>query len=217
MTPPLPLRSLRAPRAGTAAVAATFALLVALDLARPYVGPALRPWQWAAGLLATAVLAAVLHRREGGLRPRWPVLALALLLVPTYVDHNRRIEIGDPVHYYSSLRSVLFDGDVQLANDYELLGWGGHESENAQPIGAPLLWSPFVLVVHLVRQAARLFGLPAPNGTEPIYAATVALASLAYGVAGLFVLMAACGDWSRPPPPSGRPCCAGSGRRCAST
>jgi hypothetical protein len=191
MTPPLPLRSLRAPGAGTAAVAATFALLVALDLARPYAGPALRPWQWAAGLLAVAVLAAVLRRREGGLRPRWPVLALALLLVPTYVDHNRRIEIGDPVHYYSSLRSVLFDGDVRLANDYELLGWGGHESENAQPIGAPLLWSPFVLVVHLVRQAARLFGLPAPDGTEPIYAATVALASLAYGVAGLFVLMAA--------------------------
>jgi len=191
MTPPLPLRSLRAPGAGTAAIAATLVLLVALDLARPYVGPALRPWQWAAGLLAAAVLAAVLGRREGGLRPRWPVLALALLLVPTYVDHNRRIEIGDPVHYYSSLRSVLFDGDVRLANDYELLGWGGHESENAQPIGAPLLWSPFVLVVHLGRQGARLFGLPAPNGTEPLYAATVALASLAYGVAGLFVLMAA--------------------------
>ena len=191
MTPRLPLRSLSAPRAGTAAAAAVLALLVALDLVRPYAGPGLRPWQWAAGVLALAVLAALLHAREGGLRARWPVLALAALLVPTYVDHNRRIEIGDPVHYYSSLRSVLFDADLQLANDYEILGWAGHEGENAQPIGAPLLWSPFVVVVHAGREAARALGLPAPDGTEPIYAATVALATFVYGVAGLFVLLAA--------------------------
>jgi hypothetical protein len=191
MTPRLPLRSLSGSRAGTAAVAATLVLLVALDLARPYAGAALRPWQWGAGLLAVVVLAGVLSAREGGVRSRWPALALAALLVPTYVDHNRRIEIGDPVHYYSSLRSLLFDGDLRLANDYELLGWGGHETENAQPIGGPVLWSPFVVLVHLARQAARLAGLPAPNGTEPIYAATVALATFAYGVAGLFVLMAA--------------------------
>ena len=191
MTPRLPLRSLSAPRAGTAAAAAVLALLVALDLVRPYAGPGLRPWQWAAGVLALAVLAALLHAREGGLRARWPVLALAALLVPTCVDHNRRIEIGDPVHYYSSLRSVLFDADLRLANDYELLGWAGHEGENAQPIGAPLLWSPFVVVVHAGREAARALGLPAPDGTEPIYAATVALATFVYGVAGLFVLLAA--------------------------
>jgi len=191
MTPRLPLRSLSAPRAGTAAAAAVLALLVALDLARPYAGPGLRPWQWAAALLALAVLAALLRGREGGLRARWPVLALAALLVPTYVDHNRRIEIGDPVHYYSSLRSVLFDADLRLANDYEILGWAGHEGENAQPIGAPLLWSPFVVVVHAGREAARALGLPAPDGTEPIYAATVALATFVYGVAGLFVLLAA--------------------------
>ena len=191
MTPRLPLRSLSAPRAETAAVAAALILLVALDLARPYAGPGLRPWQWAAGAIAVAVLAAWLRGREGGLRAHWTAVALAVLLVPTYVDHTRRIEIGDPVHYYSSLRSVLFDGDLRLANDYALLGWAGHEAENAQPIGAPVLWSPFVLVVHLGREGARLFGLPAPDGTEPIYAAAVALATFVYGVAGLYVLMAA--------------------------
>jgi hypothetical protein len=191
MTPPLPLRGLSAPRVGLAAVAASLVLLAALDLARPYAGPGLRPWQWAAGVLAVAVLAGALRARDGGPRERWPLLVLAALLVPTYVDHTRRIEIGDPVHYYSSLRSVLFDGDLRLANDYELLGWGGHEGENAQPIGAPLLWSPFVLLVHLGREAARPFGLPAPDGTEPIYAAAVSLATFVYGAAGLFVLMAA--------------------------
>ena len=45
--------------------------------------------------------------------------------------------------------------------------------------------------MHLGREVARLFGLPAPNGTEPIYAAAVALATFVYGVAGLYVLMAA--------------------------
>jgi len=191
MTLRLRLRSLSAPRGETAALAAVLTLLVALDLARPYAGPGLRAWQFGAGALAVAVLALTLRTHQGGLRPRWPVLALAALLIPTYVDHTRRIEIGDPVSYYSSLRSVLFDGDLRLANDYERLGWGGHESENLQAIGAPVFWSPFVVVVHLGREAARLFGLPAPDGTEPIYAATVALASFAYGVAGLFVLMAA--------------------------
>ncbi|PYQ43586.1 MAG: hypothetical protein DMF77_09460 [Acidobacteria bacterium] len=178
--------------------AASLVLLVALDLARPYAGPGLRPWQWSAGLLAVAVLAGALRARDGGLREHWPVLVLAALLVPTYVDHTRRIEIGDPVHYYSSLRSMLFDADLRLANDYELLGWAGHEGENAQPIGAPLLWSPFVLLVHLGREAARPFGLPAPNGTEAIYAATVSLATFVYGAAGLFVLMAALRRFASP-------------------
>ena len=217
MTPRL-LRSLSAPGAGTAAIAATFVLLVALDLARPYAGAGLRPWQWAAGLLAVGVLAGVLRAREGGLRPRWPVLALAALLVPTYVDHNRRIEIGDPVHYYSSLRSVLFDGDVRLANDYELLGWGGHQSENAQPIGAPLLWSPFVLVVHVGR-AGRTPLRPARSGRNR--AASTPPRSpwrpSATGWPGCSSSWPPCGASSPRPPPSGRPSCAGWARRCAST
>jgi hypothetical protein len=197
---PAPARSPgpRASRRWMAAGAAAVALLVALDLARPYRGPTLRPWLWVAALLAAGGLAAWLRTRDGSLRARWPALVLALLLIPTYVDHTRRIEIGDPVHYYSSLRSVLFDADLDLANDYELLGWGGHQGENAQPIGAPLLWSPFVLLVHLGRQAARLFGLPAPDGTEPIYAAAVSLATFVYGAAGLFVLMAALRRYAPP-------------------
>ena len=79
MTPRLPLRSLSAPRGEAVALAAVLALLVALDLARPYAGPGLRPWQFAAGALAVAILAVVLRSGDGGRRPRWPVLALAAL------------------------------------------------------------------------------------------------------------------------------------------
>lgn len=170
--------------------AVAVALLAGLDLARPYAGPALRPWQWTVAALAVAGLAAWLLRRPD-VRARWSYVALAALLVPTYVDHTRRIDIGDPVHYYSFLRSAMFDHDLDLANDYALLGWAGHEGENAQPIGAPLLWSPLVALVHAGREAARLSGLPPPDGTEPVYAAAVSLATFAYGCAGLFVLMAA--------------------------
>jgi hypothetical protein len=173
-------------------------LLAALDLARPYVGPGLRVWQGAAGLLAVALAAAWLRILPGGWREHWPKVVLAILLVPTYVDHTRRIEIGDPVHYYSSLRSVLFDGDLHLANDYVLLGWPANEGGNAQPIGAAVFWSPFVILVHIGREAARLFGLPAPDGTEPIYAAAVALATFAYGTAGLFLLLSALRHWASP-------------------
>jgi len=49
MRPRLPLRSLSAPRAATAAMAAAASLLVVLDLARPYAGPGLRPGQWGGG------------------------------------------------------------------------------------------------------------------------------------------------------------------------
>lgn len=173
-------------------------LLVTLDLSRPYAGPALRPWQFASGLAAVLMIAGWRRDRDGPLRVRWPVLALATLLVPTYVDHTRKIEIGDPVHYYAPLRSLLFDGDLALANDYEILGWPGHEAENTQPIGAPLLWSPLVMLVHLGREAARLGGLPAPTGAEPVYAAAVSLGTFAYGAAGLFMLMAALRAWVPP-------------------
>jgi len=170
-------------------------LLVALDLARPYAGPGLRPWQWLAAALALGALAAVLRERGPGLREAWPVLLLAAFLVPTYVDHSRDME-SDGIHYYSYLRSVLFDRDLDLRNDYALLGWANPNHRNVLPIGAPILWSPLVVAVHLGREAARLFGLGVPSGVEPIYQGAACLATLAYGAAGLFLLAGALRRWT---------------------
>jgi hypothetical protein len=66
------------------------------------------------------------------------------------------------------------------------------------PVGAPLLWSPLVVLVHVGRQAARLFGAGAPTGTEPLYQAAVCQATLLYGTAGLFLLMHALRKWVGP-------------------
>jgi hypothetical protein len=155
----------------------------------------LRPWQWAAALLAVGALLAVLRERGRTLREALPPLALAAFLVPTYVDHSRNIE-SDGIHYYAYLRSLLFDGDLDLRNDYELLGWANTAHRNVLPVGAAILWSPLILAVHLGREAARLFGAGPPNGAEPIYQGAACLATLAYGAGGLFLLQGALQRWT---------------------
>jgi hypothetical protein len=146
-----------------------------------------------------AALWAWLGSRGLSPRERAPWIALAILLIPTYVDHARVLDRGDSTHYYSYLRSLLFDGDLDLANDYPLLGWPEAVAlPNVLPIGAPLLWSPLLVVTHLARQGARLFGWGAPNGTEPVYQAMVAFATLLYGTAALFLLMDTLRRWVGP-------------------
>jgi hypothetical protein len=167
--------------------ASIVALLVGLDVARAYSFPELRPLQWLVCLLGLVRLRGELLKRGRGTREVLPLLALAACLVPTYVDRSRAIE-SDGIHYYAYLRSLLFDRDLDLRNDYRLLEYNEHHL-NVLPIGAPLLWSPFVVPVYAVMQAARLFGGPAPNGIEPAFRGAVSLANFAYVAAGLFVLM----------------------------
>ena len=174
-----------------AAIVAAAVLVVALDLRRPYVGTGLRPWQWAAALLLVGL--AAWWWRAGGraLKPVLPAFVLALLLVPNVVDHARVLSAGDGMHYYSYLRSLLFDGDLDLRNDYVLLGWHDPDAPNVLPIGAPLVWSPAVAMVHLLRSFGRLAGMAAPSGVEPLYQATVCLSTLVCGAGALLVLWAA--------------------------
>ncbi len=163
-----------------------------LDLVRAYQGTALRPWQWMAGLLVVAALWRWLGERGLERSARAPWALLALFLVPTFVDHARLLDRGDSLHYYMFLRSLMVDGDLRFENDYQLLGWPEAVGiPNVLPVGAPILWSPAIFFMHVLRQAARVFGLGAPSGTEPLYQATVTFATLLYGTAALFLLMAA--------------------------
>ncbi len=163
------------------------AALLALDLIRPYTGPSLRPFQWLAGAAAVAWLWRNLVRRGVSRATVRAVVALAAFLVPVSVDHSRSIE-ADGVHYYSYLRSLLFDGDLDLRNDYRHLEFN-EDHKNVVPVGASLMWAPFVAVVYLFAQAARLLGAAAPTGVEPVFQAVVAQATFVYSAAGLFVLM----------------------------
>lgn len=142
-----------------------------------------------------AALWAFLRARGAGFRDALPWLALAAFLIPTYLDHSRNVE-SDGIHYYSYLRSVLFDRDLDLRNDYQLLGWANTSHRNVLPVGAAILWSPLVLLVHAGREAGRLFGASAPNGVEPLYQGAACLATLAYGAAGLFLLCGTLRRWT---------------------
>ncbi|HEY6549074.1 MAG TPA: hypothetical protein VI589_14255, partial [Vicinamibacteria bacterium] len=171
-----------------AGLAGATLLFVALDLLRAEVGDAVRPWQYATAL-GILGLAALLSRQRG---VAWasarPYLVFGLLLVPAAVEHAREVR-SDGIHYYAFLRSALLDRDLDTANDYVLLG-SDFQGPDPLPIGAPLLWSPLVSLVHGARVGARAFGLAAPLGTEPAYAAAVCLASCAYGAAGLLLVLA---------------------------
>jgi hypothetical protein len=138
-----------------------------------------------------------LRERGRTLREALPSLALSALLIPTYVDHSRNVE-SDGIHYYAYLRSLLFDGDLDLRNEYEMLGWANTAHRNVLPVGVAILWSPLVLIVHLGRETARLFGAGPPSGVEPIYQGAACLATLAYGAAGLFLLQGALRRWTGP-------------------
>jgi len=180
-------------------------VLALLDLSRPYLGtePFLLGrsasffWiglQSGVFVLGIGSLCGVLRSRGYPLKRALPLLALGLLFLPTYLYHSRSME-SDGIHYYAQLRSVLFDQDLDLRNDYALLGWEHPNTQNVLPVGAPILWSPFVGVVHLGRQLARLFGAGPPTGIEPLYQGAVCLATLAYGATGLFVLFFCLRHW----------------------
>jgi hypothetical protein len=183
-------------------IALGLALLVGgLDLLRAYAGPALRPAQWAMGACVVFVLWRELRAGGRPLGERWPYLLLAACLVPTWVDHTRLLAPGDSVHYYSFLRSVLFDRDLDLRNDYALLGWDRPDLPNVLPVGAPVLWAPVIALLHVGRlAAARGWGLPAADGSEPLYQAGISLATLIYGTAALFLLLHTLRRWVAPGP-----------------
>jgi hypothetical protein len=162
-------------------------LFAGLDLLRAYGGPSLDPALWAAGLVVLAVLASTLSREEGGLRRHAAILALAACLVPVYVHHPRHLE-SDGIHYFIWLRSTLFDADVDHRNDFPLFG-SDYAKPNVLPVGAPILWAPVVVPIHVGRMAGSLLGFGRPNGTEPIYQAAPALATLAWATAGLVLLL----------------------------
>ena len=171
-------------------------LFVGLDLARPYTLGSAGVWLWLAGLGLLAAAGELLSSRRVSWRRALPFLALGLLLLPTILGQVQ--ELGsDGIQYYAYWRSLAFDFDLEVRNDYALLGWNPDQPP-VLPIGAPLLWSPLLFVVHLGRQGLRLFGASAPTGVEPIYQATACLASLAYGAAGLFLLLDTLKRWAPP-------------------
>ena len=116
-----------------------------------------------------------------------PPLLLQLALPVPRVD-------ADAVEYYSQLRSLYFDFDLDLANEFDHFGIlsrydkrrpteTGHR-RTVFSVGPALLWMPFYAAGDLV---ARLQGR-VEDGYSPAHIRSACLGSLVYGLLGLLVL-----------------------------
>ena len=133
---------------------------------------------------------------------------LVLLFVLTLPLVTPKIRGADEIEYFSYLRSLVFDRDVEFGNEYEHFyaadpqGLAGFKATflerletdtgrhiNFAPLGSALLWSPFYLLAHAGVLAARAVGAHvAADGFSFPYVAAVCYASALYGLAGLLLV-----------------------------
>jgi hypothetical protein len=146
-----------------------------------------------------------------------PRRALAVLFVLTLPLVTPRIRGADEIEYFSYLRSLAFDRDVDCANEYSYFvdrdprGLAGfretflerREAATGRPInfaslGPALLWSPLYAVAHVLVRAARALGSAVPaDGFAWPYAAAAAYGSALYGFLGLLLAHDALGKDGR--------------------
>lgn len=116
----------------------------------------------------------------------------------------------DDVFYYSYLSSFLFDGDVDVLNDYLLSNspYGSVLREpvaiigqkglviNGWAIGSSILWSPFYLPVRAIGWVANRFSAPLPEWASdrfsPPYLMAISFGAFAYGFLTLVLIYATC-------------------------
>lgn len=118
-----------------------------------------------------------------------------LAWIGVLAPETMRVTGVDPVGYYVYLPSLIFDRDLDFANDYEHfrgIGYVDPDQErtptgkmpNPYPIGVAVLWLPFFLMGHL---AALVTG-SALNGFSPPYQIATYLGNAAYGFAGILLI-----------------------------
>jgi hypothetical protein len=149
---------------------------------------------------------------RGHLRPPWVLLILFVVTLPlvTY-----KIRGADEIEYYSYLRSLAFDHDLDFTNEYRHFydqnpqGLEGFKATfldgrspdtglpiNFAPIGSAVLWSPFFGLAHLGVVAARALGAQVPaDGYALPYVVAVSLGSALYALLGLWLTYAALVRW----------------------
>ncbi len=171
------------PRFGPALLAL---FLVAADLARPSRAGGVPADQILLVILALAALwtLGLRERRAGG--ERWALLTLFVLFGLLYLEHPRSLS-ADGIHYFTYARSLIADRDLDLANDYALLG-GEFGAANVLPIGAPLVWVLVLAPLYLLLSGLGLVLGFTVNGAEPLFIAAACLTSIVLGCAGLLLL-----------------------------
>lgn len=130
----------------------------------------------------------------------WAAYSASLVWLP---KANGRIVVGDAVHYYVYLRSIVFDGDVQFRNDYvALYGLQGGEPDtewiytdtatghtrNLMSIGPAFVWAPLYLATTAAVWVADTLGASYPlDGLGRLFQATAGWSGQLAATAGALV------------------------------
>ncbi len=170
--------------------------LVAADLIRPSLEPGIPVFQATLTLLVVALVWRTRLRDLHAGGERWALLTLLVLSAFLYLRHPRSLD-ADGIHYFTYARSLIGDRDLDLANDYALLGQEMH-AKNVLPIGAPLVWGVLLVPLYVLQSLLGLvFGFTV-TGAEPMFIAAACLVSIVLGCAGLFLLYREFRDFADP-------------------
>lgn len=121
-----------------------------------------------------------------------------------------RLLIGDALHHYVQLRSVVFDRDLQFQNEYvRMYGLRGGEpgtewvyeptatghTRNLMPIGPGILWAPAFLGLTLGVWLATLIGVGYPlDGYGTLFQAAAGFSGIAAACGGVWLSYRASGE-----------------------
>jgi hypothetical protein len=123
---------------------------------------------------------------------------------------NGRVVVGDALHHYVQLRSIIFDGDLHFRNEYvhmyRLQGgepgteWvygstpTGHV-RNLMPVGPAILWAPAFLLVTAIAWAGQFVGWGYPlDGYGRLFQATAGLSGICTAAVGVWLSFLAGAD-----------------------
>lgn len=136
------------------------------------------------------------------------IFGVAFAGLGVYRPLEHRIAGVDPVGYFAWGRSLLYDRDLQFANEFRSLNAGatftpgfvmnpdgprtatGH-LPNLFSMGPGLLWMPFMAAAHLW---ASVSGAPADGFSQPYHTA-VFIANAVYGLLGVLLTYGALRAW----------------------
>lgn len=157
----------------------------------------------AAALVGAAVAAALagaawLRGRRLLTMDRAVALGLAALFVAGLAAQQRlgaRLQ-SDGFFYFAFLRSIAFDHDVSLANDYRLIGINDAAllaptstgyAQTSWSVGPAIAWMPFYAIGHAGATYLAARGVQvAVDGTGYPYRQAICIAGLCFGLLGLW-------------------------------
>jgi len=120
------------------------------------------------------------------------VFIVSLLVFLAHLSYTKTALYADTRFYFAYTRSIVKDFDLNLTNDFTLMGITPTPNSfgwtvNTYPPGAPLLWIPGYFLadqVTIFRQI--IFKFPSSTGLEPIYQVFSGAISILLGTSGLF-------------------------------